>query len=142
MRDYFDYVDEKLELSKDVSLNTRVEAARFDEAQGCWILETDSDTDFEATYIIVCAGFASKPYIPDLPGLEKFSGPAHHTALWPQDGIDFTGKKIGVIGTGASGIQVAQEASKVASELVVFRGHPTCSYPWAKSDIQKKITPR
>ena len=62
-------------MSKDVFLNTRVEAARFDEAQGCWILETDSDTDFEATYIIVCAGFASKPYIPDLPGLEKFSGP-------------------------------------------------------------------
>lgn len=129
MRDYFDYVDEKLELSKDVSLNTRVEAARFDEAQGCWILETDSDTDFEATYIIVCAGFASKPYIPDLPGLEKFSGPAHHTALWPQDGIDFTGKKIGVIGTGASGIQVAQEASKVASELVVFQRTPNMFLP-------------
>ncbi len=129
MRKYFDYVDQKLDLSKDVSLNTRVSGAEFNQANGEWVINTDSKGEYRAKFIVLCTGFASKPYQPTIPGMEDFLGDANHTALWPQQGIDFTDKKVGVIGTGASGIQVAQEAFKVASHVTVFQRTPNMYLP-------------
>jgi cation diffusion facilitator CzcD-associated flavoprotein CzcO len=137
MRRYFDYVDAKLDLSRDVSLNTRVQRASFDETSREWLLETSQGGALRARFVVVCTGFAAKPYIPTLPGLEDFEGEAHHTALWPQEGIDFTGKRVGVIGTGASGIQVAQEAAKVAAHLVVFQRTPNMYLPMGQRKLDK-----
>ena len=83
-----------------------------------------------ARYLILCIGFAAKAYVPKLPGLERFAGACTHTAHWPQDDtIDMTGRRVGVIGTGASGVQVIQEAGKVAAHLTVFQRTPNLALP-------------
>lgn len=134
VRDYFHYVDEKLELSKDISYDTHVSAGQFDEDTKLWTVNvTDKEAgecrDIQANYVLLCTGFGSKPYAPDIPGLETFAGIAHHTARWPQDGLDMTKKRVAVIGTGASGVQVAQEASKVADQVTVFQRTPMIALP-------------
>ena len=137
MRRYFDYVDEKLDLSKDVDLNTRVTGAEFNESTNEWSLKTDAGGVYRSKFVVLCTGFASKPYMPDVQGIDTFKGELHHTAAWPQTGIDFTGKKVGVIGTGASGIQVAQEASKVASHVTVFQRTPNLYLPMGQASYSE-----
>jgi cation diffusion facilitator CzcD-associated flavoprotein CzcO len=114
LRDYFRYVDEKLDLSRDIRFNRRVTEAEFDSAHNRWIVRSNDGSVARARYFVLCTGLASKPYVPDLPGLNDFAGERHHTALWPQHGLDLAGKRVGVNGTGASGVQVAQEAAGVA----------------------------
>lgn len=86
----------------------------------------------------MCTGFAAKPYTPDLPGLDRFAGLAHHTALWPQDGLDMAGKRVGVLGTGASGVQVVQEAAAVAREVVVFQRTPIIALPMRQRRLSRE----
>ncbi len=124
LRRYFRYVDQKLDLSRDIAFNTRVEAAEFDEDRRRWVVRTQDGGLVSPRFLVLCTGFAAKPYIPDLKGLDRFAGVKHHTAWWPQDGLDLTGKRVGVIGTGASGVQVVQEAAAVAAELTVFQRTP------------------
>ncbi len=121
---YFHHVVDVLALAPDIYYETRVENARFDETANRWSVETSSGVTAEARHLLVCTGFAAKPYVPDLPGLERFEGICHHTARWPQSGQSFDGLKVGVIGTGASGVQVVQEAAKTAAELTVFQRTP------------------
>ena len=129
IRKYFEYVDKKLNLSKDVRLNTRIESARFDQEKNQWIIKTDAGATVRARFFIVCTGFASKPYIPKLEGLESFAGPVAHAGRWPQEGLDFTDKRIGVIGTGSSGVQLAEQASLKAKHLTVFQRTPALALP-------------
>jgi cation diffusion facilitator CzcD-associated flavoprotein CzcO len=103
LRDYFRYVDEKLGLSRDIRFNRRVNEAQFDPAHSHWIVRSSDGSIASARYLVLCTGLSAKPYIPDLPGLNDFAGERHHTALWPQRGLDMAGKRVGVIGTGASG---------------------------------------
>jgi len=124
LRRYFAYVDKKWDLSKDISFNTRVIAAEFDEAQSQWLVTTDDGKVTRANSVVFCTGFAAKSYIPEFEGLEDFEGVSHHTAHWPQEGLDFTGKRVGIIGTGASGVQVAQEAGGTAAALTIFQRTP------------------
>jgi cyclohexanone monooxygenase len=129
LREYFKFVDEKLQLSKDIQFNTRVIAARFDEVTSHWVVRTDDGRETRARFIVPCIGFAAKAYTPDFPGLDRFAGPCHHTAHWPQQGLDMTGKRVGIIGTGASGVQVTQEAGQVAAQLTVFQRTPMIALP-------------
>lgn len=124
LRRYFRYVDQKLDLSRDIRFNTRVEAAEFDEGRQQWTVTTQDGGAMQARILVLCTGFAAKPYVPMLNGLDQFKGVKHHTALWPQDGLDLAEKRVGVIGTGASGVQVVQEAATVAAELTVFQRTP------------------
>lgn len=129
LRAYFGHVADVLELHGDISLDTRVTAARFDERDRAWTVATDHDETLRARWFVLCTGFASKPYVPDLPGLDRFPGEAHHTARWPQDGLDLIGRRVGVVGTGASGVQVVQEAAKVAERVVVYQRTPVTAIP-------------
>lgn len=124
LRRYFHYVDQKLDLSRDIRFNTRVEAAEFDEGRQQWTVRTQDGGALRAQFLVLCTGFAAKPYVPKLKGLEQFKGAKHHTAWWPQNGLDLAAKRVGVIGTGASGVQVVQEAAAVAAELTVFQRTP------------------
>src|SRR5271156_1862197 len=135
IREYFRYVDEKLDLSRDIRFNRRVNEAEFDSARNRWIVRSNDGSVASARYFVLCTGFGSKPYVPDLPGLSDFDGERHHTALWPQQGLDMVGKRVGVIGTGASGVQVAQEAAAVAAHLTVFQRTPNLALPMR----QKKL---
>ena len=129
LRRYFHYVDERLDLRRDVSLNTRVTAAAFDEGPGQWVIETEDGGVLRARFFVLCTGFAASAYVPPLPGLETFAGQSLHTAHWPQDGLELAGKRIGVIGTGASGVQVIQEAGPVAAHLTVYQRTPMLALP-------------
>ncbi|OYW97919.1 MAG: cyclopentanone 1,2-monooxygenase, partial [Caulobacter vibrioides] len=124
LRRYFHYVDQKLDLSRDIRFNTRVEGAEFDRDRNQWVVSILDGGAVRARFLVLCTGFAAKPYIPDIAGLERFEGVKHHTAWWPQDGLDMTDKRVGVIGTGASGVQVVQEAARVAAQLTVFQRTP------------------
>ncbi len=124
LRRYFRYVDQKLDLSRDIRFNTRVEAAEFDEGKQQWTVRSQDGCALQARFLVLCTGFAAKPYVPALKGLDRFKGAKHHTAWWPQNGLDLTAKRVGVIGTGASGVQVVQEAAALAAELTVFQRTP------------------
>ena len=139
LRAYFAHVVQALDLDRDISYDTRVTSARFDEASRTWTINTHSNshshshgaatTEIEARLFIPCMGFASRPFTPDLPGLDSFAGPCVHTAEWPHDGLDMADLRVGVIGTGASGVQVVQEAAQVADHLVVFQRTPVTALP-------------
>jgi len=138
LRRYFAYVDAKLDLSRDVRFDTRVTAARFDADAEQWEIECADGHRSRARFLIPCTGFAAKAYVPDLPGLERFAGPCFHTAHWPQDGLDLTGRRVGVIGTGASGVQVIQEAGNVASQLTVFQRTPNLALPMRQQALDEQ----
>lgn len=121
LRRYFNYVDSKWNIRKDTQFNARVTNATFDEDANRWTLKTSDGDLFRSRFVILCTGFAAKPNIPKIDGLDSFAGPRPHTGLWPQEGLDFTGKRVGIIGTGSSAIQVAQEAAKTAAHLTVFQ---------------------
>ncbi len=129
LRRYFHYVDTKLGLSRDIRFGTRVTAARYDDARRVWTVVAADQREFETRILLLCTGFAAKPYVPALPGLDRFHGPRPHTGHWPQDGLDLRGKRVGVVGTGASGVQVVQEAAAVAAEVTVFQRTPILALP-------------
>jgi cation diffusion facilitator CzcD-associated flavoprotein CzcO len=135
IREYFQYVDEKLGLGRDIRFNRRVTEAEFDPARNRWIVRSNDGSIASARYFVLCTGLGSKPYIPDLPGLSDFAGERHHTALWPQQGLDMAGKRVGIIGTGASGVQVAQEAAGMAAHLTVFQRTPNMALPMRQTKL-------
>lgn len=129
IRAYFHYVDQKLDLSRDIVFDTRVSGAKFDEASRRWIVHTETGVTVRPRFLVLCTGIGSKPYVPDIAGLDDFRGEIHHTAYWPQDGVDLAGKRVGVVGTGASGVQVIQEAGPAVSHLTVFQRTPNMALP-------------
>src|SRR4051794_28383115 len=138
VRDYFAYVDHRLDIRKDVRFNTRVTAAHFHEDHNQWVVRASDGTTVRCTYLVPCLGFAAKPYIPSIPGLnqDEFEGTWHHTGLWPQEGGDLTGKRGAVIGTGASGVQGVLEAARDAAQLTLFQRTPNLAIPMG----QRKLT--
>src|SRR5260370_11749397 len=107
VREYFHYVDEKLDLSRDIRFNRRVNEAEFDPASNRWIVRSSDCSVTKARYFVLCTGLGAKPYMPELPGLSDIAGERHHTALRPQQALDLAGNRIGSVGTGASGVHVA-----------------------------------
>lgn len=106
LQDYFDHCDKVLNLSKDCAFESVVTSAEFDTEQGKWIIKTQDGRTAKAKYLIIAAGFAAKRYIPSFKSMDKFKGTMHHSSFWPIEGVDYTGKRVAIIGTGASGVQV------------------------------------
>ena len=129
IRAYFKYVDDKMGLSKDVRLNTRIDSATFDQESNHWLVRTDKGTSVRTRFLIICTGFASKPYFPKIEGLEAFKGLTAHAGRWPQSDLDFSGKRIGIIGTGASGVQLTEQASLRAKHVTLFQRTPAIALP-------------
>jgi cyclohexanone monooxygenase len=138
MQDYFSFVDHKLSLSKDISFNSRIASAEFDQGKREWIVHPEGKAPVRAQLVIANTGFGSKPHIPKVEGIESFKGECHHTALWPQSGLDLTGKRVAVIGTGASGVQVAQEAAHCAKHLTVFQRTPNLALPMQQQTLSEE----
>ena len=113
---YLQHVADRFDLHRDISLATRVTAAVFDEAAGTWTVTTDTGEELTARHVIMATGCLSVPKEPEAPGADTFAGEIHHTGRWPHEGVDFTGKRVAVIGTGSSGIQsipvIAEQASR------------------------------
>ncbi len=126
---YAQHVAERFDLRRDIRFETRVTAATFDEATDTWLVETDRGETVRARFCIMATGCLSSSRVPDIAGLEDFQGPAYHTGQWPHEPIDFTGKRVAVIGTGSSGIQSVPVLAEQAARLTVFQRTPNYSVP-------------
>ncbi|MGL6211154.1 MAG: flavin-containing monooxygenase, partial [Paracoccaceae bacterium] len=126
---YAKHVADRFDLRRDIRFNTRVTAARFDQAQNVWQIETDAGGQFVAPFLVMATGCLSVPKVPDVPGIKNFRGRVLHTANWPQEGVDFSGQGVGIIGTGSSGIQAIPHIAQQARHLTVFQRTPNFSIP-------------
>ncbi|MBE2997906.1 NAD(P)/FAD-dependent oxidoreductase [Nocardiopsis sp. HNM0947] len=126
---YIEHVADRFDLHRDIELGTRVESARFDEAASEWTVRTSGGEAHRAQYVVLATGALSDPVTPDLPGVHDFAGTVLHTAQWPAEEPDLHGKRIGVIGTGSSGIQAVPELAERAAELTVFQRTANYSVP-------------
>jgi cyclohexanone monooxygenase len=126
---YLNHVADRFELRQDIQLNTRVTRAAFDEAATRWTLETDQGDRVSASYVVMATGCLSAARVPAFEGLDTFQGEWHHTGAWPDEGVDFSGKRVAVIGTGSSGIQSIPVIAEQAEELLVFQRTANYSVP-------------
>ena len=126
---YLNHVADRFDLRKDIQFNTRVTAAIYDEAAKRWSITTQKGERLQAQYLISCAGMLSEPLSALFAGQDEFKGRIFHTARWPKESIDFTGKKVGVIGTAATGIQVIQTIASQVAHLKVFQRTPQYAIP-------------
>ena len=118
---YIRHVADRFDLRRDISFNTAIEAASFDADTDCWTLRTAQGDAVQARFCIMATGALSAARTPDIPGLADFRGPAHHTGQWPHEGVDFSGQRVAVIGTGSSGIQAIPTIAEQAAHLTVFQ---------------------
>ena len=118
---YVQHVVERFDLMRDVQLNTRIITAEFDEETLLWTLTTEVGEQVTAPICVMAAGNLSTPRRPGVPGIDDFAGETYHTGLWPKEGVDFTGLRVAVVGTGSSGVQSIPHIAKQASELTVFQ---------------------
>ena len=126
---YLNHVAERFDLRKHIRFNTRLDAACFDEAENRWRARIGDGTELVARFLIMATGCISAPNIPDIDGMESFAGPIHHTARFPQAGVDFSGLRAGVIGTGSSGVQAIPVIAEQARHLTVFQRSAQWSIP-------------
>lgn len=138
---YFQFVGKELDLYRDVWLGETVVKSRWNEGEKRWNVQSDKGRVISARYIVPCTGFAAKRYFPDWNGLDSFEGEMHHSSFWPQDGVDVRGKKVAVVGTGATGVQIIQEwAREVGDEgsLTVFQRTPQLGFPMQQKKISEE----
>ena len=126
---YVNHVADRFDLRRDIQFNTRVRAAKFDGQTNLWTIRTDQGDVVTAPYCVMATGNLSTPRTPGYPGLESFKGKWYHTGLWPHEGVDFTGLRVGVIGTGSSGVQSIPLIAKQAKHLTVFQRTANFSLP-------------
>jgi acetone monooxygenase (methyl acetate-forming) len=126
---YLNFVADHCDLRKDFDFNTRVTSARFDESTRRWRIETDTGETLDTKYFITCAGMLSAPLSAAFAGQDSFEGQVFHTARWPKEGVALAGKRVGVVGTGATGIQVIQTIAGQAGHLKVFMRTPQYIIP-------------
>jgi cyclohexanone monooxygenase len=134
---YANHIADRFDLRRHIVLNTRVTAATFDETANCWCIETDRGDQVKAKFCIMAVGCLSATNHPAFAGREHFRGPIYHTGEWPHEGVDFTGLRVGVIGTGSSAVQSIPIIAQQAAALTVFQRTATYSVPaW-----NEKLTP-
>ncbi len=126
---YIQHVADRFDLRRDIQFDTRIKAATFDETAGRWELETDGGQRVFGRFCVMATGALSIPRLPDIRGIESFAGHVYHTGAWPHEGVDFTGLRVGVIGTGSSGIQAIPAIARQAEKLVVFQRTANFSIP-------------
>ena len=126
---YIQHVADRFDLRRDITFNTRVSSASFEEAAQRWQVNTETGERISARFCVMASGALSIPRLPDIPGIETFAGKVYHTGAWPHQGVDFGGRRVGVIGTGSSGIQVIPAIARQAGQLVVFQRTANFSIP-------------
>ena len=136
---YLDHVADRFHLRSDIQLETRVTAASFDDESGMWHVRTDKGDHVRAQYCVMATGCLSAARIPDIKGLDAFRGEIYHTGQWPHEAVDFTGQRVGVIGTGSSGIQVITAIAEQAGSVTVFQRTPNFSMPARNAPLSEEV---
>ncbi|MGE3361601.1 MAG: flavin-containing monooxygenase, partial [Acidimicrobiia bacterium] len=134
---YLNHVADRFDLRRNMKFDTAVTAAHFDEATGRWRITTDQGDEVTAKFLITAIGCLSSGQIPNIAGRESFQGEQYHTSAWPHEGVDFTGKRVGVIGTGSSGIQSIPVIARQAGHLHVFQRTPQYTIPARHGTVDK-----
>ena len=124
---YANHVADRFDLLRDITFDTRVSSAIYDEARERWTVTTDTGETVDTQFLIMATGCLSHSKLPEVSGIERFQGPTYHTAHWPGDGVDFTGQRVAVIGTGSSGVQSIPIIASQAADLTVFQRTPAYS---------------
>ncbi len=126
---YANHVADRFNLRPDIQFNTAVEACAFDERENIWSVTTSDGKTVNAKFVVLATGCLSNARKPDIKGLDSFKGPIYHTGNWPHEVVDFTGLRVGIIGTGSSGIQSVPVIAEQAKHLTVFQRTPNYSIP-------------
>jgi len=132
---YCNFVADKLDLRRDIEFSCRIRSAVYDEAANEWAIETEDGRRARARFLITAIGPLSAPTMPSIPGVESFRGEAYHTGRWPHEPVSFAGKRVGVIGTGATAVQAITEIAKTVGHLTVFQRTPNWCAPLRNSAI-------
>ncbi|KAH9988283.1 hypothetical protein F4779DRAFT_611071 [Xylariaceae sp. FL0662B] len=137
LRRYFAHVDRVLDIKRDTHFNSRVVDCRWDDMVARWTVRTESDQYMvSCKYLMLCSGVLVRRHVPDLPGLENFAGTVYHSSCCPEQ-LDVRGKKVALIGTGSTGVQIAQEVGKQAKQLTVFMRRPSYCLPCRQQSVSE-----
>ncbi len=136
--EYLNYVADKFDLRRDIQFRSTVKSAAWDEAANQWTVTLENGEQTRARFLMTAIGILSAYTLPAIPGRESFKGPAYHPARWPHTPVDFTGKRVGIIGTGATAIQAIPEIAKQAAHLTVFQRRPNWAAPLHNAKISKE----
>jgi cation diffusion facilitator CzcD-associated flavoprotein CzcO len=134
---YFNYVVDKFELRRHIRFNTRVTSAVWEGSSATWLVQADGYSA-RTRFLVAATGVLSVPFLPDIPGRDSFRGEAYHTGLWPKTPVDFAGKRVAVIGTGSSGVQIIPVIVGQVASLTVYQRTPN----WATPLNNRPITPK
>ena len=134
---YMHFVADKCDMWPHISLNTHISAADFQESTGLWRIRTASGDIHTCRYFVSAMGMISEPVIPDIEGLDSFQGPCFHSARWPQQGLDYAGKRVGIIGSGATTVQMLPVVAQTAASVTVFQRTANFVMP----AVQRRMTP-
>ena len=135
---YVNYVADKFDLKKDIRFSSRVKSAAYDEQSKQWDVTLEDGSPVRTQLLITAIGILSTPTMPAIDGIDSFAGESFHTAKWPHEPVDFTNKRVAVIGTGATGVQTIQEVAKSAAQLTIFQRTPNYCAPLKNSPIDAK----
>jgi cation diffusion facilitator CzcD-associated flavoprotein CzcO len=134
---YFDWVVQRLDMKKDIVYNCRIAGADWDDSHHQWIVRGEDGMETHCRYLIIATGVLSTRYVPAFNGLHTFKGEWYHSGLWPQNSLDLRGKRIAVIGTGTSAIQIIQETGPSAEQLTVFQRTPNYALPMHQKPLDR-----
>ncbi|WP_059016831.1 NAD(P)/FAD-dependent oxidoreductase [Mycobacterium sp. M26] len=132
---YLNFVADRLDLRRDISFGADVVAMTFDETAAEWELQTGSGQRYVAPFVVAASGILSTPLEPDIPGIDQFTGTSLFTSRWPREHVDLTGKRVGIVGTGSTGVQVIPVIAPHVEQLVVFQRSPAYTLPWSVRDL-------
>ena len=135
---YLQFVANRYDLRRDIRFSTRVDRASWDEDAGLWRITTDNGDRITAQFYVMATGCLSMPKEPDVPGVDRFGGPIYFTNRWPHEGVDFSGKRVAVIGTGSSGIQSIPLIAEQASQITVFQRTANYAAPANNGPVRRE----
>jgi cation diffusion facilitator CzcD-associated flavoprotein CzcO len=127
---YLNFVADRLDLRRDIQFGTKVVSMTFDEQAADWTVRTETGECLRTPLVVAATGILSAPLEPDIPGMASFAGTSLFTSRWPKDGVDLAGRRVGVIGTGSTGVQLIPVVAREAEQLYVFQRSPAYTLPW------------
>ncbi|MBM0205019.1 NAD(P)/FAD-dependent oxidoreductase [Micromonospora sp. STR1s_5] len=136
--EYLNHVADRFSLREHIRFSTRVREMSYSSQNGLWTVVPDSGSPVEARFCIMASGNLSTPRVPDFPGIERFKGAWYHSGLWPKEGVDFIGKRVALIGTGATGIQMLPKIAAQAERVTVFQRTANFSVPARNMPMPKE----
>jgi cyclohexanone monooxygenase len=139
---YLEFVTDKMDLRKDIQFNAKVAAAAYDAGRNRWDVTLEDGSAMSARFLITAVGCLSATNTPKFPGAVTFEGQSYHTGAWPHEGVDFSGKRVAVIGTGATAVQAVPEIAKQAAHVYVFQRTPNYDIPGRNKPLQADYAAR